>query len=53
MNPLRFQSICLAAVSMPFAVRGFIAAAWATALAALLCGGVVFALDWLTDNGIF
>jgi hypothetical protein len=41
---------------MPFALRGFIAtdtAAWATALAALLCGGVVFALDWLTDNGIF
>jgi hypothetical protein len=56
MNPLRFQSICLAAISMPFALRGFIAtdtAAWATALAALLCGGVVFALDWLTDNGIF
>jgi hypothetical protein len=39
MNPLRFQSIGLAAISMPFALRGFIAtdmAAWATAFTALL-----------------
>lgn len=52
---LRFQSICLAVISIPFALRGFIATdidAWATAFAVLFVAGAILALDWATDNGI-
>lgn len=55
MNPLRFQSISLVVISMPFALRGFVfadMAAWATAFAALLGAVAMLALDWATDNGI-
>lgn len=55
MNPLRFQSVVLALVSIPFALRGFVAvdmAAWAAAFAALLGASGIAAVDWAIDNGI-
>lgn len=55
MNPLRFQSIGLAVISMSFALRGYIAtdmAAWGTAFTALVGACIVLALDWETDNDI-
>lgn len=56
MNPLQVQSVALALVSMPFALRGFFAAdiaAWAAAFAALLGAGAIAGLDRAIDNGVF